>query len=455
MAAAGVGGETSSHVMNLHLLYPGRLCVYNTLCASCVKYYLIDLNDLYVNMMDNQENIMAIDTFRLKLPIHELVKEILDQLPDSVWQDPQIRFLDPAFGGGQFVLEIRRRLLEAGHSQDNIADRIWGCESLLTRVKYVQNWFKSGLHNLYVRDPISYDWGDMKFDVIVGNPPYQLTNSKKIWPDFVNLSLDLVRENGYVGLVIPSTWLTSDGAAYKKVRTRLTTTHNLIQVSRDADDHFEVGQDICYLISHAVPYVGQTVYVNDGSNTLVDLRLGIPKNAEEQSVDNIIQKMLNHEPKIWWVLNEREDCIKSADLKPHATKTHKYKVYQSTANVGYVNKEPMDYGKLKLAVNFSSSFYNDRASDYNMPITTDGVGSLMGYVLIKNKSQGERLRSYLCSKSVRFLVNHYKKAHTGFNTAVKRRQIPQVTDQMWTEQALYQLFGFTQAEIELIESSVR
>jgi hypothetical protein len=301
------------------------------------------------------------------------------------------------------------------------------------------------------------DWetmGDMKFDLIVGNPPYQLTSSKKLWPDFINQGLDLLVKDGCISMVVPSTWLTSDGAAYKRVRTRLTTDHNLIMVDRDADSHFTVGQDICCFVARCEPHTGTTAYKHNGSVTQIDLTLGIPRNAQEQITDSIIQKMIDYQPKIHWTLNERDDCIKSADIHATQTKVFKYKVWQSTANVGYVKQQPMDHGKLKLAVNFSSAFYSASADHGNMPITTDGIGSLMGYVLINNTAQGERLRSYLRSKCVRFMVNNYKKTHTGFNTAVKRRMIPQVPDQTYTDAELYKLFGFSQSEIEFIEQSL-
>lgn len=302
------------------------------------------------------------------------------------------------------------------------------------------------------------DWDqvtDMKFDVIVGNPPYQLTNSKKIWPDFINKSLTLLNPRGHLAMVVPSTWLTSDGAAYKRVRQQLTSTFNLKVVSRDANNHFSVGQDICYLICDDTTYQAKTDYVHAGVHTLIDLRDGIPKSDHEQQIDQIVQIMLGYEPKIWWQLNERDDCIKSTDLHATQTAKFKYQVYQSTSQIGYVAKQPPDYGSLKLAVNFSSSFYSASASDHNMPMTTQGVGSLMAYVKIKNKTQGKQIRSYLCSKAVRFLVNHYKKTHTGFNTAVKRRMIPQVPDQFWTDDQVYAHFGFTPDQIQLIESLVK
>ena len=52
----------------------------------------------------------------------------------------------------------------------------------------------------------------MKFDVIVGNPPYQtkseasVTKTQPIWPKFVKKSIDMCEDDGYVCLVHPSGW---------------------------------------------------------------------------------------------------------------------------------------------------------------------------------------------------------------------------------------------------------
>lgn len=65
---------------------------------------------------------------RLKFPIEPLVVQMLDQLPEDVWKSTTTTFLDPAMGGGQFLVEIQRRLRAAGHSDDNISERMYGCE---------------------------------------------------------------------------------------------------------------------------------------------------------------------------------------------------------------------------------------------------------------------------------------------------------------------------------------
>ena len=54
------------------------------------------------------------------------------------------------------------------------------------------------------------------FDIIVGNPPYNKNGiksctskdkSQTIWPDFIKLSFDLLKPNGYLCFITPLTWI--------------------------------------------------------------------------------------------------------------------------------------------------------------------------------------------------------------------------------------------------------
>ena len=50
-----------------------------------------------------------------------------------------------------------------------------------------------------------------KFDVVIGNPPYQSSSGNKgagniLWDKFVKLSIDLTKDKGYVCLIHPSLW---------------------------------------------------------------------------------------------------------------------------------------------------------------------------------------------------------------------------------------------------------
>ncbi len=391
---------------------------------------------------------------RLKFEISPLVKEMLDQLPTEVWQSATTTFLDPAMGGGQFLVEIERRLRAAGHSEENIASRVYGCEKNKLRVNYAKNNKKLASTNLYISDFLSYNWGTMKFDVIVGNPPYQLTNSKKLWPDFINQSLDLIKDKGVIALVVPTSWLDSNASAYKNIRDKMTTDFDLVYVNRLAKNYFDVGQDICAFVSFSRPYQSKVRYVDATGQTTIDLTVGLPKSSSEIIIEAIIQKIISVEPKIQWVINDKTDRIRSEDLQSEPSDLFCYPVWQSTANRGYVKQLPKDFGQLKLAVNYSSAYYSAKTADGNMPITTDGIGSLMGYILIPNKKYGENLRSYLQSKSIRFLVANYKKKNTGFSDAVKRGVIPMLDNRQWCDIDLYNFFQFTNDEIALIEDMV-
>ena len=48
--------------------------------------------------------------------------------------------------------------------------------------------------------------GSMKFDYIVGNPPYQGENHKQIYPDFYEQSTGVSKDSGVVCLIFPSGW---------------------------------------------------------------------------------------------------------------------------------------------------------------------------------------------------------------------------------------------------------
>jgi hypothetical protein len=159
---------------------------------------------------------------RLKFEIDPLVNDILGKIPLEVWESEISTFLDPAMGGGQFIREIIRRLREHGHSDENIAGRVFGIENGQLRVDFAVN--KYNLIGTYIStDFLSWET-DMKFDVIVGNPPYQKqvgpTKTEPIWDKFVKKAFELSAESGYVALIHPSGW--------RNVAGRFTFVRNLL-----------------------------------------------------------------------------------------------------------------------------------------------------------------------------------------------------------------------------------
>lgn len=53
-----------------------------------------------------------------------LIREMLDALPNCIWFDPNKTWLEPAAGDGNFLVEIKARLLQAGHDEKHILDHM-------------------------------------------------------------------------------------------------------------------------------------------------------------------------------------------------------------------------------------------------------------------------------------------------------------------------------------------
>lgn len=53
-----------------------------------------------------------------------LIREMLDHLPNAVWFDPNKTWLEPAAGDGNFLVEIKARLLQAGHDEIHILENM-------------------------------------------------------------------------------------------------------------------------------------------------------------------------------------------------------------------------------------------------------------------------------------------------------------------------------------------
>jgi hypothetical protein len=143
----------------------------------------------------------------------ELANEMINRLPVDVFESNSTTFCDPCFGNGTFIIELIKRLRLHGHPMSNIQDRIYGCEIDIGYYNGV-NGRKGKLsnysfNNLHHGDALEYNFNNMKFDVVIGNPPYQenntdSTNSRDLYVDFYSLSKSLSKR--YISLVIPYEW---------------------------------------------------------------------------------------------------------------------------------------------------------------------------------------------------------------------------------------------------------
>lgn len=201
------------------------------------------------------------------VPLTGLVSEMLDQLPAELWTSSTTTFLDPAMGSGQFVSGVERKLAEHGHSSENIASRVYGYEDNRLLIDLAKN-----LHSLVGKyDKVSYNQilqagNDMKFDVIIGNPPYQKEdNAAKrwtLWELFVEKSLDMAT---MVAMVVPQS-ITSPGKSFELIKHRCTV------LNIDVSKHFTVGSTFCYFITDDRDNEGNTRIITDDAEYKQDIR---------------------------------------------------------------------------------------------------------------------------------------------------------------------------------------
>jgi type I restriction-modification system DNA methylase subunit len=138
----------------------------------------------------------------------ELVCDLLDEIPDEVWKNPNSKFLDPCMGKGTFLLEIVRRLTYIyGYTEDDAKSRVYGYD---IRVKYINHLTRRGLKNVRHKDFLN-EIIEMKFDVVLGNPPYQDSQktqgkNSSLWTKFIIKSNELLKDNGILSFVVPISW---------------------------------------------------------------------------------------------------------------------------------------------------------------------------------------------------------------------------------------------------------
>ena len=150
---------------------------------------------------------------RMKLNIDDIVTDSLNKIPASVWDNPNTTFLDPAMGGGQFAKAIEEKLRSHGYSDESIHRRVFGLESNTIRVNFAVDTYKL-VGNYSVANFLNSETS-MKFDVIVGNPPYQTqvgpSKTEPMWDKFVKQSFEILNDDGYLALIHPSGWRNVDG----------------------------------------------------------------------------------------------------------------------------------------------------------------------------------------------------------------------------------------------------
>lgn len=371
-----------------------------------------------------------------------LAKESLDEMNVN-WSDKNLKVLDSACAHGIFLIAALVKMIESGDTIKNaVRNRLYGCEN--ARNKYLVAFAAlkkiSGVTpNIFNENGLEKVW-DMKFDVIVGNPPYQDSNNKaknnKLWHKFV-MKTDYLKHNGWMCFVNPVSMFSNIGISEKIMKKytkdmsiKYVRTHDTMKQNPFPN----VGVATCHWVAVKTPYNGKTMY----NGNIVDLR---DKNSilseKDIMVNDILDKVESFKMKLP-LLCEDVDITDSG----------KYEYYISGKKKGRSNHASVYDGDLKYVVSFSASYTNQF-------VTTLPVTKFNRFILIKNENEVKQIQSFLQSKLIKFFALKYRKT-AGFTPAVKNNQIPDLRgDEIWTDEKLYKKFKLTKEEIDLVENIIK
>lgn len=468
-----------------------------------------------------------------------VVNRMLDLLPAELWRNPDARFLDPVSKTGVFLREIAKRLMEG--LCERIPDRRQRADHIFTRQLFgiaiteltallsrrsvycskqangpysvctafcdadgnirfrstEHSWqngrcrYCGASREVYDRDDTlesrAYEFihtenpetifPDMKFDVIIGNPPYQLSDggngasASPLYHRFVRQAQKL--KPRYLTMIIPSRWFGGGKGLDDFRREMLNDNHIRVLVDyENASDCFpgvDIAGGVCYFLwdrdnpglcdvvnvrnnetMHSVRALNEfdTFIRHDQAasivrkvcafgepmmSNMVSSRkpFGLPTVARPQESGDILLRWQNGEGPY-----RRDEITVGREL------IDKWKVI--TSYVGYDHAgNPGKDGKRRV---FSK-----------IDILPPGTICTETYLVVGSfdtEQEATKLVAYMKTLFFRFLVAQCMYSH--HITKEAYRLVPiQDFSLSWTDEKLYAKYGITDEEIKFIESMVR
>jgi site-specific DNA-methyltransferase (adenine-specific) len=468
----------------------------------------------------------------------QLVNQILDLLPVDIWSDKNATFLDPGCKSGVFLREIAKRLDKGLEKQ--IPDRqkrmnhifkkqlfglpITELTSLLSRrsvycsksangkfsvcedfdnpegnirFKRVEHIWKNGRCVFCGANEENLDRGlelethayqfihtekpeeilNMKFDVIVSNPPYQLSDggfgrsASPIYQKFIQQAKKL--NPSYLTMIVPSRWF-AGGKGLNDFRAEMLSDNRIRKIVdyEDASEVFpgvDIAGGICYFLwerdsrgpcevtnvhndervvsirpldefatfirhSQAVPIIRKVLKKKEKSmSEQVTSRkpFGLPTNARPMKHGDLTLRWNNGDGPY-----SRKDVTVGVDL------IDKWKVI--TSKVSYDHAGQPDKNGMRKVLSI-------------VDILPPSVICTETYIVagaFDKKADATRLASYLRTRFVRFLV-----AQLSFSQDITKERflfVPVLSMQTdWTDEKLFKRYGLTKEEIAFIEAKIR
>jgi site-specific DNA-methyltransferase (adenine-specific) len=477
-----------------------------------------------------------------------IVNQMLDMLPQELFKNKKTTFLDPATKSGVFLREIAKRLLvglenEIPNLQERIDhifhNQIFGIAitemtSLLSRRSVYCSKYPNSKYSISLFDnpegnirfkKIGHVWNNtkceicgankleydrvsilenhayefihskikefekMKFDVIIGNPPYQLSDggglgssALPIYQKFINQCLKL--KPRYLSMIIPARWYTG-GRGLDEFRESmlkdksLRIIHDFID-EKDCFPGVTIKGGVCYFLWDRDNKGDCTVISHSGSSitskmerpllekdleTFIRFNEAISiyrkvRSLNEQSFSNLVS---SNDPFGFDVREENsyKRVKKELELKKEKNMIAFYYNGWRKQGIAYIKRDDIKKNlhlvdKLKIFIPKAWGIGNMTEDWLNPLLSNEPSCSTETYLVVgpfENELEQLNVLSYMQTKFFHALVSMYKISQ---NTMKKAYSLVPLQDfkQSWTDEKLYKKYNLNKEEVNFIESNI-
>jgi site-specific DNA-methyltransferase (adenine-specific) len=349
------------------------------------------------------------------------------------------------------------------------------------------------IHSDDIQSRVAEIFGEgMQFDVIIGNPPYQLndggfgTSAAPIYHHFVSQAKAL--EPRYLSMVIPSRWF-AGGKGLDEFRNSMLADDRLRSIDDflSASDVFPgVGLKggVCYFLwdrenagccrvtTHFKDWPVSSAdrpLLEDGLDVFIRFNEGLSILRKVMAVESGKPSPLRlpEGRRFTGLVSPRKPFGLDTTFKGSSTKRNGHLLVYQNGGTGYISRNSITMGTKfidgwKLFTGRAGPGTGNRDTYPHRIISTPFLGepgsiSSETYICIgpfDSKNKAESALSYLCCRLTRFLILLHKPAQ-GTTREVYTFVPTQKWDKTWSDELLYQKYGISDDEIAFIEKVVR